>query len=98
MAAGARVLDGHDDRVGRVGGLPHPDLVAADGVVVGVAGVVLAHRHLGERGDELGVLVQDTAGTEADAGGVEGALAVEDGGGLGGDGEEGEQGQGSIHD
>lgn len=92
---GAGIHDGDDHGVGGVGGLPHFDFVAAEGVVVRVAGVVEAHGALGQGGDEIGVGVLDTAGAEADAGGVEGCVAGEDGGGLGGGGrEEGEEGAG----
>ncbi len=69
--------------------------MAAEGVVVRVAGVVEAHGALGQGGDEIAVGVLDAAGAEADAGGVEGCVAGEDGGGLGGGGgEEGEEGAG----
>lgn len=92
---GAGIHDGDNHGVGRVGGLPHFDFVAAEGVVVRVAGVVEAHGALGQGGDEIGVGVLDTAGAEADAGGVEGCVTGEDGGGLGGGGgEEGEKGAG----
>ncbi len=90
MAAGTRVHDGDGDALVGLSALPDLDSVAADGVVVGVAGVVEGHGAGGEGGDVLGVEVLVAAGAEADAGGVEGPVAVVDCCGEGGEGEEGE--------
>ena len=79
VAAGTGVLDGHDHAVGWFARLPHFDFVAAEGVVVGVAGVVEAHGGLGEGGDEVAVAVLAAAGAEAYAWGVEGSVAFVDG-------------------
>lgn len=94
MAPRTRVHDGYGDAVVGFAVLPDLDLVAAQGVVVGVAGVVQAHGSGGERGDVVGVLVLVSAGTETDARRVEGSVAFVDGRGLRCEGEEGEEGPG----
>ena len=83
VAPGTGVGDGDGHALGRFARLPDFELVPAEGVVVGVAGVVEGHGAGGEGGDVVGVLVEMAAGSEADGGGVEGSVAFVDGGGEG---------------